>query len=761
LRKKWSGWLVSILCGALTASAFCVRIVVADQGTLLARLQQSLDGFGIVWLILAVVSGMLCYRVYFAQKRSFSLTAFIIALLFGLFMVIGGSYYALDNWDFLFANKYQFALSLFVLAGYVSFFYAGLLMLFSFVDSGKLLEVSSLTETKFQKFFRDRTLLFAWAVIFVCWIPVLVVYYPGSVPHDGFAQLNMYFGINTFTNHHPAFMTWLMGWFMQFGRFLGSDNLGIFSYVLAQSVFCAFAFALSIKYLGKLKVPMWLQITALVYFALFPVWPAYAQVEIKDTLFTGFFVLYTLQILVALKDSHDFFSKPGNVILLGISSLLLCMMRNNGLFIAVPVGTLLVFSIRRRPRVWAACSLAGALVLFWVYSSVLLPALGVKNGSIREALSIPFQQTARYLVEYGDDVTEAERAAIDAVLPYDQIAGNYDPQLSDPVKRLFRQHSTKGELATYFRTWFSMFFKHPDAYIQATLNNCYGYFYPDEPIEKMGTFQYYIKGAPVDTGYFSFGYAEGSSAARNAVKDYSYFFRQVPAVSLLYSPAAYTWILIVLCGLLLRKKRFRALVGLVPALLTVLICCASPVNGLVRYMLPVMATMPLLIGWTLSMLRPAEEAAGLPADPRTKNIREMFRFAISGGVCILVEYGCLIVLKEAFQVHYLVAAGAGFLLSVAFNYLLCVRWVFTDTRSAGRKAQVLFLITSLVGLAINQLLMWMLVDGLALYYIFAKMISSAVVMIWNYIAKRRVLVGRTLPDTGSAPRDDIPGPASR
>lgn len=734
--------------------------MVADQGTLLERLQQSFNGFGIIWLVLAIVSGRLYYRVYFVQKHSFSLAAFIISLLFGLFMVIGGSYYALDNWDFLFANKYQFALSLFVLVGYVSFFYSCLLMLFSFTDSGKLFKASSLSENRFQRFFRERTLLFSWAVIFVCWIPVLVIYYPGSVPHDGFTQLNMFFGVQDFTNHHPAFMTWLMGWFMQLGRFLGSDNLGIFSYVLAQSVFCAFAFALSIRYLRELKAPMWLQIAPLVYFALFPVWPAYAQAEIKDTLFTGFFVLYTLQLLLALKDSDDFFSKPSNVILLGASSLLLCMMRNNGLFIAVPVGILLILSVRRRPRIWAACSLAGSLVLFWVYSSVLLPALGVKNGSIREALSIPFQQTARYIVEYGNDVTEAEKAAIDAILPYDKIARNYDPQLSDPVKRLFREHSTKGELTTYLRAWFLMFFKHPDAYIQATLNNYYGYFYPDEPIEKMGMFQYYIKGAPVDTGYFSFGYTEAFNATRDAVKDYSYFFRQVPAVSLLYSPAAYTWMLIILCGLLLRKKRFKALVALVPALLTVLICCASPVNGLVRYMLPVMATLPLLIGWTFSMLRPAEGAVGRPADAHTKSMREMFRFAISGGVCILIEYGCMIVLKEAFQAHYLIAAGAGFLLSVAFNYLLCVRWVFTDTRSAGRKAQALFLITSLVGLAINQFLMWMLVDVFALYYIFAKIISSAVVMVWNYIAKRRVLVGRTPPDTVSAPRDDI-GPASR
>ena len=49
-------------------------------------------------------------------------------------------------------------------------------------------------------------------------------------------------------------------------------------------------------------------------------------------------------------------------------------------------------------------------------------------------LSIPFQQTARYLVTYPDDVTPEEMEAISRVIDVEHAKANYDPRLSDAVK---------------------------------------------------------------------------------------------------------------------------------------------------------------------------------------------------------------------------------------------------------------------------------------------------------------------------------------
>lgn len=71
----------------------------------------------------------------------------------------------------------------------------------------------------------------------------------------------------------------------------------------------------------------------------------------------------------------------------------------------------------------------------------MLPSLKITGGSVRESLSVPFQQTARYVRDYGDEVTEEVKEAIDSILRYDLLASKYNPNLSDPVKKLFNENS--------------------------------------------------------------------------------------------------------------------------------------------------------------------------------------------------------------------------------------------------------------------------------------------------------------------------------
>ena len=62
---------------------------------------------------------------------------------------------------------------------------------------------------------------------------------------------------------------------------------------------------------------------------------------------------------------------------------------------------------------------------------------------------------------------------------------------------------------------------------------------------------------------------------------------------------------------------------------------------------------------------------------------EIIRFALTGGVCFVVELAVLILLKGKFGVDTLIATPIAFLISVILNYLLCVVWV--SCRSSGRQ----------------------------------------------------------------------------
>ena len=136
----------------------------------------------------------------------------------------------------------------------------------------------------------------------------------------------------------------------------------------------------------------------------------------------------------------------------------------------------------------------------------------------------------------------------------------------------------------------------------------------------------------------------------------------------------------------------------------------------------------------------------------TDRLKEILKFAFTGGICFVIEYAALVLLKELLHIPVVAATPIAFLISVVFNYLLCVKWVFDGAQEGSKKAQLGFLITSVMGLLLNWVIMWALTslfgeDALlfALFgieikvYMLNKVIATALVMVWNYFTKRYVL----------------------
>ena len=133
-------------------------------------------------------------------------------------------------------------------------------------------------------------------------------------------------------------------------------------------------------------------------------------------------------------------------------------------------------------------------------------------------------------------------------------------------------------------------------------------------------------------------------------------------------------------------------------------------------------------------------------------LREALRFLITGGVCFLVELACLVLLRDKMGLDTLIAVPIAFLISVILNYILCVVWVFKGAKDRGNAAKAAFLITSVMGLLLNEGLMYLFrvlfgEDGeiftvfgfIVTMYMVNKALSTLIVMVWNYFTKRAVL----------------------
>ena len=137
---------------------------------------------------------------------------------------------------------------------------------------------------------------------------------------------------------------------------------------------------------------------------------------------------------------------------------------------------------------------------------------------------------------------------------------------------------------------------------------------------------------------------------------------------------------------------------------------------------------------------------------KNKRLGEVIRFGISGGVCFLIELVALILLRDTVGLDTLIATPIAFLISVIVNYLMCIKWVFDGAGEQGNKQKIGFLVTSVMGLLLNELLMWIFrvafgedtvvvtVFSFAVtMYMVNKCMATVIVMVWNYFTKRWIL----------------------
>jgi len=128
---------------------------------------------------------------------------------------------------------------------------------------------------------------------------------------------------------------------------------------------------------------------------------------------------------------------------------------------------------------------------------------------------------------------------------------------------------------------------------------------------------------------------------------------------------------------------------------------------------------------------------------------EGFRYFVASAAALAADFTVLVTATELFKVHYLVSAALGFSAGLVINYILSVTWVFQERRLQNRWLEAGgFAIIGLIGLAMNEALMALFVEGFGLAYALAKIPATGLGFLFNY-GVRRVLLFTKGP-TGAA-----------
>ena len=123
-----------------------------------------------------------------------------------------------------------------------------------------------------------------------------------------------------------------------------------------------------------------------------------------------------------------------------------------------------------------------------------------------------------------------------------------------------------------------------------------------------------------------------------------------------------------------------------------------------------------------------------------KLMEQIMRFGIVGVIAFVIDYAVLLLLTEVVGIHYLVSSAIAFLVSVIFNYILSITFVFETDKRKSKGAQFgLFAIMSAGGLGINQMMMWLVSDVMFVPYQLSKFLATAVVVVYNFVTRKLFL----------------------
>lgn len=126
-----------------------------------------------------------------------------------------------------------------------------------------------------------------------------------------------------------------------------------------------------------------------------------------------------------------------------------------------------------------------------------------------------------------------------------------------------------------------------------------------------------------------------------------------------------------------------------------------------------------------------------------KLIEQLLKFGVVGVIAFAIDYGVLMLLSQGLGWDPVLSAGISFVVSLVFNYLASMKYVFARRDDMSRQREfVIFAVLSAIGLVINEIIIAagtavLGTGGLAVTV--SKVVATAVVMIWNFVSRKKWL----------------------
>ena len=429
----------------------------------------------------------------------------------------------------------------------------------------------------------------AFLFIFCCYVPMFLIWYPGSFTYDTARQVQQ-ISDHAYNTFHPLLHTLLIRFCISFVNLFESMELCGALYSVLQMTVVACCFSQVCASLSR-SVSRRAARLSMLFFGLYPTHMVFASNCTKDVLFSAFLAVF---LALCFEESAIGLSR-GQRVLRVACGILACLLRNNMAYAMAAWAVILMLSRRtfRRAALCAVLSVALALGV----NAGLRAATDAEPGNAIEMFSVPVQQLARARLYAPDRMTPQELQVIDTVFA-GEIYKKYDPTISDRVKNDVNDQVFRENLSGFLGAWLTVGIKCPTIYLEAFLGLTLPSLYPYREY-KVSPQYIELGGNTGMTAAFAlspFVRPRRFAAVREWLQEniFDTGADDVPVVRLLFNTGFIYWLLLLFvlydmyCG-----QWKRVLLCLLPVLLWGTYVLGPVMQG--RYLYPFICMLPLFV----------------------------------------------------------------------------------------------------------------------------------------------------------------------
>ena len=406
------------------------------------------------------------------MKRIFNFSC-LYSIFFASIFTFG---YSLEK----FADIFKFNLKIFIISLVLSFIISFLFLKFLPKIENKInIKIPNIIDNFF--FQSNKKCFFRiWGFILICYIPTFLAYFPGLFTYDVIYQANFFIN-HDYIEINPVFHNFLILLVLIFGLFFNSATIPIFVFTTIQTLIMTSIFSYCIFLMSRLKINKLILFLSLIFFATHPINQMFCLISTKDTLFSGFVLLYILFLIELFQDKEIFLKNKFNIIKIILAICFMFLFRHNGFIAYILTLPFILFSLRKRKKAFV-CFLIP--IIFYFSFGLVKKAFNIKPAPIASSIAIPLQQTARVRKYQDKNLSETDKKAFRLIVSKEKELA-YFPYNVDAVKidtemlhSDFIENSIKKNPTLFVALYLKWAILYPKDYINAFFLQTYGYYYP-------------------------------------------------------------------------------------------------------------------------------------------------------------------------------------------------------------------------------------------------------------------------------------------